>query len=251
MLRGILYENRKSLEPGAKIQFTEQLEGSRGLFQKLSKEYAWRNGAIWEISVFPPEFVQDKFSLSDIQDCVGKSYVNPIASPFFDPDSADESYFTNVSFRLVSKNSASLMQAFSSGFFHFQRIFNTDERGFEYSQLLRFVLDSILFLGKYYYELGSTDELFSVMFRGTGMENKTVQAPQEGELQKKKIARAYLCRIPEIQVRIQRSAADLMSGTAEHGTRIFKEICERFNFPQGQHGALEEIVANYIKKGAF
>ncbi|HPN84393.1 MAG TPA: ATP-binding protein [Victivallales bacterium] len=251
MLRGILYENRKSLEPGAKAQFSEQLESSRSFFQKLSSEYKWNGGAVWELSVFPPEFVLGKFSLSDIQDCVGRAYANPIGSPFFDPDSADESYFTNVSLRLISKNSSSLLQVFSSGLLHYQKIFDSDKSSFEYSRLLRFVLDSMLFVGKYYYELGCTDELFSVMFRGTGMENRTLDLSQSKDVSRRKSARSYVCRIPEIQVKIQRSAADLMSGTSEHGARIFKEICERFNFPQGQHEKLDETITNYIKKGSY
>ncbi len=251
MLRGILYENRKSLEPSAKIQLSEQLEASRSCFQKLSREYNWRPGATWDISVFPPEFVQDRFSLSEIQDCVGKSYANPIGSPFFDPDNADESYFTNVSLRVVSRNSASFIQVFSNGLMHYQKTFPPENGGFEYSQLLRFVMDSMLFIGKYYYELGYTDELFSVMFKGAGMENAILVPPKAGETGRKRSQRSFVCRIPDIQVRIQRSAADLMSGTTEHSSRIFKEICERFNFPQGQHGSLDDSISNYIKKGTF
>jgi len=37
----------------------------------------------------------------------------------------------------------------------------------------------------------------------------------------------------------------------EHSERVFKEICERFNFSQGQHGNLDETISNYIKNGTF
>lgn len=251
MLRGILYENRKTLEPDAKIQCVEQIQSSRNFFSKLCNENKWNRGVIWEFSVFPPEFIPEKLQLSDIQTAVNKSNTYPIASPFFDSDRVDDSYFTNNSQRIICRNLRAFIQLFSTGLLHYARIFDKEEKTFNYDQLLRYVIDSIIFIGKYYYEAGYTDELFSVMYRIVDAEGVNLLGNDTMGTGKRKNARLYLCRIPEIQVRIQRSAADLISGTVEHSVRIFKEICERFNFPQGQHGNLEEIVAYYIKNGRF
>jgi hypothetical protein len=234
MLRGILYENRKSLEPAAKQQFIEQTENSRAFFEKLRQEHKWENGSRWEISVFPPEFAQEKFSLSEARRAAEKSYGNPIGSPFLDSDDVNEDYFTNVSYRMISLEQKCVLQVFSSGLFHYAKIFEEENKVIDYTVLLRFVADAVAFLGKYYYELGYTDELFSIMFRASSVENLGMSVPRIKENQRKK-TRSYVCKIPEIQVKIQRSAADLMSGANEHSSRIFKELCERFNFPDGQH----------------
>jgi len=251
MLRGILYENRKSLEPEAKIQFSEQLQSSEKFFQKLNAENNWGNGIKLEFTIFPPEFTVDKFSLSEIEESVLKSYFNPIDSPFFDPDKADDSYFTNISYRIICRSKKIFIQVFSSGFIHYKRILEQEKSSISYRELIRYVIDSMMFIGRFYYELGYTDELFSIMFKLSDVENAVLLPDLNNLSIKKKLMRSYVCRIPEIQVRLQRSAADLMSGTVEHSERIFKEICERFNFSQGQHGRLDEIISNYIRNGAF
>ncbi|HOK03688.1 MAG TPA: putative DNA binding domain-containing protein [Victivallales bacterium] len=251
MLRGILYENRKSLEPEAKIQFGEQLQSSEKFFQKLNTENNWGNGIKLQFNIFPPEFIGDKFSLSEIEESVLKSYFNPIDSPFFDPDKADDSYFTNISYRVICRSNKILLQAFSSGFIHYKRLFGKEKSSLSYLELLRFVTDSMMFIGRFYYELGYTDELLSVMFKLSDVENTSLSPDINFSSQKKKTTRSYVCRISEIHVRLQRSAADLMSGTVEHSERVFKEICERFNFSQGQHGNLDETISNYIKNGTF
>jgi hypothetical protein len=251
MLRGILYENRKSLEPEAKRQFTEQVVNSKLFFEKLKKEYRWQESGIWEFSVFPPDFTVEKFSLSDVRRSAEKSAVNPIGSPFLDANSIDESYFTNVSFRMISKKGNSFLQSFSSGLVHYAKAADPDKDNFNYGVILKFVTDAVLFLGKYYYELGYADELLSVMLKVSGMENKNLFIPSSSKIAGKKKKPQYICKIQAIEIKIQRSAADLISGAAAHSAKIFTELCERFNFPEGQHPKLIENIAKYIEKGTF
>ena len=48
--------------------------------------------------------------------------------------------------------------------------------------------------------------------------------------------------IPSVKVTMQRTVADLASGTTDHALRIVKEICERFNLPDGKHQNLESAI---------
>ncbi|OGV36060.1 MAG: hypothetical protein A2X48_17510 [Lentisphaerae bacterium GWF2_49_21] len=243
MLRGILYEGRKTLAPEAKSEFIEQISHSFKIFDKRKKEFKLDRGTVWEISVFPSEFIVDKCSLSEIRKAVENSVSTTLESSFVFLEESEESFFTNVAFRTFSKERRQYWQAFSSGLFHYITVVEKDKNSLKYDDIVKMVSSAVHFLGQYYYELGYTDELFGLKFKVSSVEGVRLTGigGKAGES-------SHVCRIPEIEVKIQRTAADLMSGNAGHSARIIREICERFNFPQGKHVQLENMITDFLEK---
>ena len=64
----------------------------------------------------------------------------------------------------------------------------------------------------------------------------------------KKKGSELICRIPEINITLERTAADLASGPVEHSARIVRSICERFNLTESLHISLEKTIKNYLAK---
>ncbi len=243
MLRGILYEGRKTLDPAAKSEFVEQIIHSFRIFDKRKKEFNPENGIIWEMSVYPSEFILEKFSLSQIQKAVENSVSTTLGSSFISLDESEESYFTNVALRTFSKVRKQHWQAFSSGLFHYVAVHEKEKNSIRYDDVVRIVAGAVNFFGQYYCELGYTDELFSMRFRIYSVEDvKLTGTDGKGS------ESGFTCRIPEIEVKMQRTASDLMSGTVDHSARIIREICERFNLPQGKHVGLEYLITSFLKK---
>ena len=59
----------------------------------------------------------------------------------------------------------------------------------------------------------------------------------------------FTCRIPEISLKMERSAADLSSAPAEHTVTLIKKVCERFNLPEGRHRNLQrQVIGILIRK---
>ena len=109
--------------------------------------------------------------------------------------------------------------------------------------MIRMVAGAVNFLGQYYCELGYTDELFSMKFKIYSVEDvKLIGTGGKGS------ESGFTCRIPEIEVKMQRTASDLMSGVVDHSARVIREICERFNLPQGKHVSLESLISSFLKK---
>ncbi|HCE45910.1 MAG TPA: hypothetical protein DET40_20385 [Lentisphaeria bacterium] len=242
MLRGILYEGRKTLAPEAKSEFKEQMNHSYRIFDKRKGEFSPENGTLWELSVFPSEFIMEKFALSEIQRAVDNSISTTLESSFIFLEESEDSYFTNVAFRTFSRERKQYWQAFSSGLFHYVTVLDKDKNSLRYEDVIRFVSSAVHFLGQYYYELGCTDELLSLKFKISSVEK--VRLSGTGG---KSSDAAYTCRIPEIEVKLQRTASDLMSGTVGHSARIIREICERFNLPQGKHVNLEKLLTDFLE----
>ncbi len=245
MLRGILYEGRKTLAPEAKSEFKEQIIHSFRIFDKRRGEFSPdpERGTLCEISVFPSEFILEKFSLSEVQKAVENSISTTLESSFIFLEEGEDSYFTNVAFRNFSRERRQYWQAFSSGLFHYVTMLEREKGTLRYEDLIKLVSSAVHFLGQYYYELGYTDELFSLRFKISSVEDTALSGTGS------KSSRAqHVCRIPEIEVKIQRTASDLISGTVGHSARIIREICERFNLPQGKHVGLEEQIGAFLEK---
>jgi hypothetical protein len=243
MLRGILYEGGKTLDPAAKNEFVEQIIHSYRIFDKRKKEFNPDCGVIWEMSVYPSEFILEKFSLSQVQSAVENSIFSTPGSSFISLGESEESYFTNVALRTFSKVRKQYWQAFSSGLFHYVAVHEKEKDSIRYDNMIRTVAGAVNFLGQYYCELGYTDELFSMKFKIYSVEGvKLTGTGGKGS------ESGFTCRIPEIEVKMQRTASDLMSGTVDHSARIIREICERFNLPQGKHVSLENLIGNLLEK---
>ena len=57
-----------------------------------------------------------------------------------------------------------------------------------------------------------------------------------------------VCRIPEITVHLNCSAADFISGRAVHTGCLIRGICERFNISDGRHLDLDKRIALRLKR---
>ncbi len=247
MLRGILYEGKKSFNPNSRREFIEQITNSRRIFDRIRAEFDHSDDPLFEISVFPSEFVQEKFMLSQIKSAVENSGTNAIESPFIIVGSEEDCYFTNVAYRSLSKDSRQFWQAFKSGLFHCSSFIPAGERTVAYLDLVRIIAYALAFFGRYYYELGYADELFNINFRISNV-NGVALSGAEISGTSKHSKDASICRIPEIEFSFQRTAADIMSGTVQHSIRAVTEICERFNLPEGKHQKLEKIIVSLLEK---
>ncbi len=243
MLRGILYEGRKTLAPQAKSEFVEQISHSYRIFDKRKGEFKPDRGTTWEISLFPSEFILEKFSLSEIRRAVENSVSTTLESNFVFLEESEESFFTNVAFRTFCKERSQYWQAFSSGLFHYITVLEKDRNSLRYDDIVKLVSSAVHFFGQYYYELGYTDELFNLKFKISSVEGTTL-----ANIGSKASRSSNVCRIPEIEVKLQRTASDLMSGTVGHSARIIREICERFNLPQGKHVELESLITGFLEQ---
>ena len=54
----------------------------------------------------------------------------------------------------------------------------------------------------------------------------------------------FICRIPEISLHLERTAAYLSSAPTEHAVTLIRKVCERFNLPEGRHQNLQKQVAD-------
>ncbi len=245
MLRGVLYEGKKFFDPQAKGEFIEQIHHSRGVFEKMKQLGKNASGVLCEISVFPSEFFLEKFSLSQIKTAVDNSVImSSINNSFIVIGESDECYFTNVAYRSFSKGNRQFWQAFKSGLFHCITTILDSSKELDYRELVKIIAETIQFLGRYYYELGYTDELFNVRVKLSNVEGVALVGVENAE---KGGRPQFVCRIPEVDVKLQRSAADLMSGTIGHSTKFVEEICERFNLPDGRHSDLDKMIGSIIQ----
>ena len=57
-----------------------------------------------------------------------------------------------------------------------------------------------------------------------------------------------VCRIPEITVHLNFTAADLIAGITVHAGDLVRQICERFNISDGRHRDLAVRIARHLKQ---
>lgn len=241
MLRGILYENKELFSPEAKNEFIEQIRHSKNVFDKLKQSFSKRHGFLFELSVFPLEFSLERFTFSQIKSAVSNALTSTLDSSFLSLQGDADSYLTNVAFRCISNEKCQFTQAFKSGLVHHLSIFPLENgRDLEFLRFVKLVSEIITFLGKYYYELGLAEEMLDIKMRLIGVEGVHLSDLEEANQPHAKSH--FVCRIPEIDVKIQRSAADLMSGAAGHSAKLIDEICERFNIPDARLKNLKDQI---------
>jgi len=249
MLRGVLYEGKQSPEPGAENYFIEQINHSKQLYVKKTKKSVLAKGVLWEIAVFPSEFEQEKFSLSEIKRAVENSIYTFDDSYFLNHADITDSFFTNVALRSYTEEEEKFWQAFQSGLFYFLRLMKKKGDAIDYEDIIKFISEAVYFLGQFYSELGYYDELFTIKFMLTGVENVSLDGAYPEIQEKGRSGKSdYVCLIPEIKLKIQRTAADLASGATVHTVRIIREICERFNMPDGKHQDLDKVISGFIER---
>ena len=234
MLRGILYENK--LAPSNDVSdasfFSEELLHSRMFFNKHVKSDpdCYR----MEFYILPEKYKEDRNTLPELRqsaDCA--AFLYPGGDSLSDLDFPD-SYFTNTSMRGFNSSGNVMMQLWRSGMLHFIGDFPLgSDKKIPFRRLSEFIARSVVFASQYYTELGYTDELLSLNFRVEKSENLVLSGEN---------GREGRCRIPEIQIRQERSVPDLASGKESHAARLLRSASERFNFePPSENYFLEEV----------
>ncbi len=246
MLRGILYENSSLMEPDTKVRFNEQRTLSRDMLTSR-RDVVNGNRISFEFSVYPAEFLQKKFSLSEIRTALERSvYLFP--SPLFiSPPEVADSYSTNVSVRSLPEDKTRIWQAFRSGFFHFLEYMPENSRNVEYDRLSKKIAEAVFFVGEFYSELGYNEEMFELEVRLNGVENALLTGI-EPRVRRQGSPSEYRSHIPGIVVTLARTMADLTAGPEDHAARMLRDLCERFNVPSSRHEDPEDMIRSYLEE---
>ncbi len=242
MLRGILYESRQSTEPDAEQLFREQVRVSREFTDRHLRADK-HSGQPLGVVAFPHQFIDQRFSLSDLRQAVSEANYTFRGNPFATIGSDEQTYFTNVSMRSYLQDQPAFWQIFQSGLFHHHSRLPLHHEGVAYDELRWRVAEAVFFVGQLYSALGCEEDLITLEFHLDDVEGRRLSVPPEaaGSLR-------YTCRIPAIHVQIARSAPNLVGSAAQHSARIIREISERFNYPAGKHGSLEESLNQFYQR---
>ena len=238
MIRGLLYENHTAV-PGndGQSRFQEELNHSRQAFHKLIP--ADNRSLQAELAIAPDQYAAERFSLSELRTAAEESCCPDPDSGFIVPQELREAYFTNVSLRYGGKTA--FWQIFRSGLFHFRSVFaGLGDDGIAYSELCGFVIDAVNFSASLYGALGFSDQELHLDISFSHAENHRLLFPGMDPA-------ATVCRIPEIEVHLNGSAADFISGRAAHADSLIRRICERFNVSDGRHLDLPDRIERQLR----
>ena len=239
MIRGLLYENHTAV-PGndGQSRFQEELNHSRQAFHKLIQSDSRLMQA--ELVIVPDQYAAERFTLSELRAAAEESCCLDPDSRFIVPQELREAYFTNVSLRYGGETA--FWQVFRSGQFHFRSVFadrGQDAAG--YSDLCDFVADAVNCSASLYGALGFSDQELHLEITFFHAENHRLLFPGMDPSD-------TVCRIPEIEVRLNCSAADFISGRTVHADFLIRGICERFNISDGRHLDLNSRIRRRIQQ---
>ncbi len=243
MIRGILYEDHSfQNERQQQSRFLEETAHSKEFFSKRRATAASPNFRL-TLSVMPPDYTAEKFSLSELRMHLQEAFILFPDAVFIQPEEIRDAYFTNVSLRAFSADRHRLWQLYQSGLFYFTGIFPF-EKGVSYQFLVKFFSEAVKFIAQLYDFMGYSPELLTLQLSIRGVENVSLtETPFHTE------DFGFTCRIPEISLKMERSAADLSSAPAEHAVTLIKKVCERFNLPEGRHRNLQrQVIGILIRK---
>ena len=242
MIRGLLYENHTEI-PGHDTQsrFLEELNHSRQFFLKQVRSDHSAPQA--ELVILPDRYVPDRFTLSEVRAAAEESCGVEPDSLFISPQDLRDAYFTNVSLRFSGENG--FWQMFRTGQFHFRRqLPDCSGEPIPYAALCDFIADAVDFCASFYGALGFSDQNLDLNASLYHAENCQLLFPgmNPGDT---------VCRIPEITVHVNCSAADFISGRAVHADSLIRRICERFNISDGKHLDLAKRLERRLKQQPF
>jgi len=246
MIRGVLYENRDIPVEGAASHFKEDSSNGKQYFlRRRALEDNQKPALMMQLMICPAQYTKDRFTLSEIKRAAANSSSLLSESHFVTEKNMNESYFSNVALRSLPDSELKMWQIFKTGMFHYISYWPVPDKKLDYQYILRFFSEAICFLTRLYSELGYDEELLDIII--TLNETEGVELSKAPQLKSQKHTE-YLCRIPDIRIKLERSAADLASGYIEHTAKIIKELCERFNFPDGRHDNLQKKISAYLEK---
>ncbi len=242
MIRGILYEgNHNPTEEQAQSRFVEERGHSMAFFSTRKKNIPEHAFSI-ELSAAPTEYIGGKYSLSELRRSVNDAFEVYLDSDFITEKDIGNAYNTNVSLRSIAENRTRQWQAFQSGLFHFIGFYPLENNSISYSMLIRFIAEATQFLANFYNDLGYAEELIQIKLVINRVENVILRERDKSDDD------IFVCRIPEITVRLERSAADLSSDPLAHAAQLIKSTCERFNFPDGRHRRLLKTLQTHLAR---
>ena len=245
MIRGVLYENRDMPIGNAVSHFKEDSSNSKQYFlRRRSPGGDQKPVILMQLMVCPAQYTKDRFTLSEIKRAAGNSSSLLSESHFVTENDMDESYFSNVALRSLPEGELKMWQIFKTGMFHYISYWPVADKKVKYQYIVRFFAEAVSFLSRLYSELGYDEELLNITVKLNETEGVELSETPWPKSQ-------YLCRIPDIRIKFERSAADLASGYIDHTTKIIKELCERFNFPDGKHDRLRDEIIAYLEKRSF
>lgn len=243
MLRGILYENRANTENGSAADEFREAANHAVIFFKRRKSPPPHTPAIFaNLTVTPPEFHPEAFTLSRIRHAANRALASLAASEFITPEEMKKAHLTNLSLRSLSETRLQMWQLFQSGLFHYVAWWPIPGRELSLDYLIRFSAEAVNYLGALYAELGYVEELLTIRLVLVHTENCRLvpENPQPEE--------EFRCRIPEVEIEITRSAADLATGSVNHAARLVREIGERFNLPDYYWRGLPGKMQSYLEQ---
>ena len=231
MLRGILYEDRQT-EPQAELKSQPLLENSRRQALECFGKQAMQEMPYFEAVVMPAT------PLPDVQLAQLRNAVEQLERPGFEdiPWSAGirlrtEIFATNGSLCGIVRMDGrawGFWEVGCSGFCYIAvMLAEAKEAAVHAEGLSQTIFMALAAMGEFFSLLNHPESLLSIelLVRNT-KDIVLVPVHQEDG------AAPHVCRIPEIQVFCQRSAADLEGGAAaEAAVNLFAEICQRFNAP--------------------
>lgn len=197
-----------------------------------------------QLMVCPSQYTKDRFSLSEIKRAANNSSSLLSGSHFVTENDMNESYFSNVALRSLPDGETKMWQIFKTGMFHYISYWPVPDKKIAYQYILRFFAEAVSFLSRLYSELGYDEELLDITVSLNETEGIELSEAPQPKTQKHS---EYICRIPDIRIKLERSAADFASGYVEHSARVIKELCERFNFPDGRHDKLQQNITAYLE----
>jgi hypothetical protein len=243
MIRGILYEGSHT-PPGEQAQsrFAEERSHAMKYFSSR-RQNPYEHFFSIELSAAPPEYIGGKYSLSELRRSVNEAFDVYYDSGFITEKEVENAYNTNVSLRSLAESRDKQWQAFQSGLFHFIGLYELRDNSISYLLLVRFIAEAVQFLANFYNDLGYAEEIIPVKLVINKVENVILR-----EDNSKSDDDIFVCRIPEITVRLERSAADLASDPAAHAMQLVKSTCERFNLPDGRHRRLLKLLRSHLAR---
>jgi len=246
MIRGVLYENRDIPIEGAASHFKEDSSNGKQYFlRRRTLTDANKPALLLQLMICPRQYTKDRFTLSEIKRAAGSSSSLLSESHFVTENNMNESYFSNVALRSLPDSEMKMWQIFKTGMFHYISYWPVPDKKIKYQYIMRFFAEAVSFLARLYSELGYDEELLDITISLD--ETEDIELSEAPQLKAQKSSQ-YLCRIPDIRIKLERSAADFASGHVEHAAKIIKELCERFNFPDGRHDNLRENIISYLEK---
>ncbi|MBQ9336237.1 MAG: ATP-binding protein [Lentisphaeria bacterium] len=239
MIRGLLYENHTSASGNDnQSRFQEELNHSRGFFQKFV--HPAKQAVQAELVVMPDAYVSERFTLSELRASAEESRSTDPNTEFLEAEDFRDAYFTNVSLRFGG--GSRIWQIYRTGLFHFRSALPVVSGGsLSYDSLCSYAVDAVAFCASFYGTLGLSDEGLRLEVSLFNSGDVHLDFPGSGPAD-------TVCRIPEITVHLNFTAADLIAGIAVHADNLVRRICERFNISEGRHGNLSARIARHLKQ---